>query len=460
MCDSSDDDMQAEDASLLHHPAEEHRGVLFTMRLAFFATTSYLCLYGLRKPWVVLIYTDVPPILGVSAKIGIAAAQMVSYFCGKTFGVGLVSRVPQAKLHRTLALAGGAAALGWLGFAMLPIGIFTLLSAAITGFPLALTWCLIYRYVEGRRCSDAVGGVLGCSIVVGPGLAKLVCAALLRQCASLGLTEWHAPLLTACVAYPLLLLCLWGLTRTPPPTPSEIAELGDRAVVVGGASGGQGPISRLLGEHWMGIVAVGTYNALYTGAREVRDIFQPELWLVLYSRPPDARTFLATELPATVLLLLVLPAVSTVRSAPRALVMMHGLMLISALTMPLLGGVRALGGGAVWFSLLGAAIFLGTVTVTAGFSDRLVSALRLSGSSATLIQILDACGYAGSLATLAAVETFSPAPGQMLATAETLFAWVGPAAAVCALLSAAYWSQAIRNRAGAAGAWHASKEHG
>ena len=43
----------------------------------------------------------------MSPKIGIAAAQTCSYFAGKTFGVKLVSAVPQHKLRRALAARGG-----------------------------------------------------------------------------------------------------------------------------------------------------------------------------------------------------------------------------------------------------------------------------------------------------------------------------------------------------------------
>jgi len=125
--------------------AEPARGPWFTLRLAFFATGTFLCFYGLRKPWVVLLFQDRPPILGMSPKVAIAVTQMVSYCCGKTFGVGLVSRVPQHKLRRVLVLSGCRAVLAWLGFTLLPYGLCTLASAALGGFPLALSWSLIYR---------------------------------------------------------------------------------------------------------------------------------------------------------------------------------------------------------------------------------------------------------------------------------------------------------------------------
>ena len=177
---------------------------------------------------------------------------------------------------------------------------------------------------------------------------------------------------------------------------------------VGGASS-LGPILR---EHWPGILAVGLFNALTLGARELRDVFQPELWVALFGHTPSPHTFLLTELPAALLLLMLLPFLSTVRQPARALLLMHLLMLGSGLCcLPgLLSGLRASRAisGEVWFSLLGGAIFVGTVTVTACFSDRLVSALKLAGSSAALIQLIDAFGYAGSLLTLAIVEYSRP----------------------------------------------------
>lgn len=430
---------------------EPARGARFTIRLAFFSTASYLCAYGLRKPWIVLDFSAAPPILGASPKVAIACAQMVTYFCGKTFGVGLVSRVPQHKLRRALALAGGWAALGWVGFGLLPYGVLTLLSASLGGFPLALCWSLIYRYVEGRRCSDAVGGVMGVSIIVGPGVGKLVCASAVHASASLGLSEWLSPMLTAALFLPLLLLCLLGLDATPPPLPSERAELGDRAIRIGGVSGvgGQSSLWPLLKQHAPAIACVGAFNALMIGSRELRDVFQPELWTALYGHTPSPTTFLITELPATALLLLLLPPLSFVRSASWALLMMHMLMLIAGLCLPLLSSLRESGAlsGASWFALVGAAIFLGAVTVTAGFSDRLVAALQLSGSASGLIQLIDALGYAGGLCALVAMEVAAPEPGKLLPTAELLFAIFGPLAVLCALGSGMYWAHVMRRAA-------------
>ena len=56
---------------LLSEGAPPKRGLLFTIRLAFYATSAYLCFFGLRKPWVVLLYSGVPPILGLRPKVSV-----------------------------------------------------------------------------------------------------------------------------------------------------------------------------------------------------------------------------------------------------------------------------------------------------------------------------------------------------------------------------------------------------
>ena len=80
-----------ESSGLLHHPREREASPI---KLAIYSTSSYLCFYGLRKPWVVLLYNDVPPIFGASPKVAIAASQMIFYFLGKTFGVKIVAGKP------------------------------------------------------------------------------------------------------------------------------------------------------------------------------------------------------------------------------------------------------------------------------------------------------------------------------------------------------------------------------
>ena len=124
---------------------------------------------------------------------------------------------------------------------MLPSGALSLIVVAMGAFPLAMIWSLAYRYVEGRRCSDAVGGVYGTSVILGPGISKLAGSALATVCDAFRISEWAVPFIaTAFFFLPGYILCVNGLNKTPSPTEAEIAENGDRSATIGGISAAGG----------------------------------------------------------------------------------------------------------------------------------------------------------------------------------------------------------------------------
>lgn len=427
----------------------EELSTVCVVRLAACATGCYMCVYGLKKPWAASQYEGFPRLLGVHPKMAMAIAQLVGYVFGKMWGVGLVAKVRQQSLRTALLLAGSFSAASWAIYALLPFGAIRLVAVSMSAFPLATCWSLLYRYVEGRRCSDAVGGVLGSSIVLGGGVAKLVGSSLLPLCDALRVSEADMPMLAAVIFLPLFVLFVRALDATPPPSPQEVFELGDRSVRVGSSSAvGGTSLFSLLRQHGVGLGCIGLCNALLVGARELRDVFQPELWMELYAHEPHPSSFLATELPATLLLCLLLPALSAVRSPRRALVLLHGLVLLAALALPLLGALRTarILHGSWWFALLGAALYTGSIAISSCFFDRLVSAMGLSGSAAPLIQAVDAIGYFGSPLALGIVELSGAQRGSLLPLAERLFNVFGPCAALCTVGSALYWYSILAHR--------------
>ena len=104
--------------------------------------------------------------------------------------------------------------------------------------------------------------------------------------------------------------------------------------------------------------------------------------------------------------LLVCQRVSAVRSPHTALLVVHALLLVCALSLPLLGVLRGAGliSGATWFMSVGSALSLGSVLVSSCFFDRVIAAMRFSGSAGVLIQTADMLGYIGTLSALLVVE--------------------------------------------------------
>jgi len=88
------------------------------------------------------------------------------------------------------------------------------------------------------------------------------------------------------------------------------------------------------------------------------------------------------------LVVLLLPALTSHRCPRASLLRIHALLLSAPLTLAGLGTMRAAGllSGATWFAATGVAIFCGYIPVTALFFDKLVGALRLNGTAAGFIQ--------------------------------------------------------------------------
>ena len=163
--------------------------------------------------------------------------------------------------------------------------------------------------------------------------------------------------------------------------------------------------------HAPGLAAIGLYFFMFSAMRDLRDAFQPEarsreiarrdcytnaeiiaencaqMWLALNGSPPPPAAFLLTELPA-MLVVLLLPALTSHRCPRASLLRIHALLLFAPLALAGLGTMRAAGllSGATWFAATGVAIFCGYIPVTALFFDKLVGALRLNGTAAGFIQ--------------------------------------------------------------------------
>ena len=182
---------------------------------------------------------------------------------------------------------------------------------------------------------------------------------------------------------------------------------------------------------------------------------QAELWAELYGSPPAAWSFLLTELPAALFLLLCLPALARAPSPRASLARLHALLLAAPLALLLLWVLRA-GGvlpGGCWFAATGLAIFAGFAPVTALYFDKLASVLRLGGTAAGLIQAADAVGYAGSISGLAALRHREAAAGghvHLLAFFDEVTACAVPLCALCAGVAWLWFAHAAAHAARAA----------
>ena len=115
-----------------------------------------------------------------------------------------------------------------------------------------------------------------------------------------------------------------------------------------------------------------------------------------------ASIFSQSELPVAVIALAGLGALMLVRNNKRALLAMHGVIILGALLLgaSTLAFQAHLLGPLSWMILTGAGLYLGYTPFNAMLFDRMIAALGRAGNAGFLIYIADASGYCGSVALL------------------------------------------------------------
>lgn len=399
-----------------------------TARLSILAFLTYVAVYGLRKPWRAGTFS------ALSVKTSLSLAQTGGYGFGKLVGVGFVSLVPHNRILQALTACAVLGALPWLAVATLPLP-FSTGAVALGAVPIACTWALVYRFIEGRECTAQASGMLGASLVVSGGVAKLVGRALL----SVGVPDWWMPFCAAVFYLPAFLYLARQLALMPGQTAVEITTYGAKHA---SAIDRKPSWSRAFLSRRAGLVALLVVPSVFsTALRDLRDVFQADM-LLGDSQLAQGIGFLASELPALIAILWLLPSVAAVDHTPgilsRSLLRLHGVMAGAAGLAVLVSAAQLAGFVSLhtWFATTGVSVYLLYVPLAGLYCDRLFSGLGEVGSAAVLIQALEAAGYAGSLLSLATVSRSDPA--QLAPSIVTFAMWGGAASLLCIAAAAVH----------------------
>lgn len=363
------------------------------------AFSAYFAMYAFRKPLTVATFggVDLHP-LGLDYKSALVIMQVIGYAVSKFFGIRIISGF--GRRGRAAAIAGliGLAWLALLAFAVAPPSL-GLACIFFNGLPLGMIWGLVFSYIEGRRVSELLGAMLCASFIVSSGVVKTVGALLLQA----GVSERWMPVLAGLPFMPLLLLSLWILERLPPPSPEDEAERTRRE-----------PMTRrnradFLRENGLPLVLLVSGYVLLTALRDFRDNFAAEIWSAL-GYGGSAAVFSQSELPVAIIALSGLAALMLVRDNVRALLAMHGLILLGGLAMGL--GTLAFQAGWLgpmpWMIISGAGLYLAYTPFNGMLFDRMIAVLGKVSNAGFLIYIADSSGYIGSVALLVWRSLFAP----------------------------------------------------
>jgi hypothetical protein len=190
-------------------------------------------------------------------------------------------------------------------------------------------------------------------------------------------------------------LFVWLLSQVPPPTNMDEAERLHRAPMDGARRWEF--FTRLA----PGLVLLTIAYMLMSAYRDFRDNFAREIWDSLgYAHVPSILT--TSEIPVAIGALVAVGSVMAVRDNHRAVLAVHGLLLLGAALIGISTLLFQLGllAPAWWMVLVGLGLYVGYVPDNCVLFDRLIPAAGLIGTAGFMIYVTDAFGYLASVGLL------------------------------------------------------------
>jgi len=365
------------------------------------AFTTYFCMYAFRKPFGAGTFdgqAELPFVGGIDLKILFVVSQVLGYCLSKFTGIKVISEMTAGKRAAAILVVIAIAEVALLLFAVLPAP-WNAVAMFINGVPLGMVWGLVFGFLEGRRVSEALGAGLSASYIVASGAVKSVGKVLIEYG---GIDEYWMPVLTGLCFAPLMVLCVWLLSKLPPPSAEDEAVRVKREPMDGKAR------KAFVLSFFPGLFFLTFLYIFLTAYRDFRDNFAVEIWAALgYAESPS---ILATsELYVAFGVMLALGALMLIKSNRAGLITVHlvmlgGTSLIGLSTLAwqagLLPGLFGATPEAVWMILVGLGLYLAYVPFGCVLFDRMIAAVGVVATAGFMIYVTDAFGYLGSVALL------------------------------------------------------------
>ncbi len=355
---------------------------------------TYTMVYGFRKGFTICSFEGMH-YWGLSYKVWLVISQVLGYASSKFYGIRFISELNKIGRGKIILLLVGVSWAGLFFFALIPAP-WNILFMFINGFPLGIIWGIIFSYVEGRRTTDFIGAALSVSFIFSSGFVKTV-AGYITQ--GLGTSEFWLPFVTGLVFSIPLLICVYFLEKTPPPSPDDI-EI--RSVRLPMSSKQRRDFIKMF---LPGLIAcIGIY-VFATVFRDIRDNFMADM-LKENGYGLQPALFTKTEVPVTLILLALMASMILVKSNVKALVYTHYIIMIgfiiTALTSLLFirGSINAVW----WLTFSGLGLYTVYIPFNCIFFERLIASFRVAGNVGFLIYVADSFGYLGSVGVLITKE--------------------------------------------------------
>lgn len=377
-------------------PTQALQPVTTAVHTAVVAFLTYASVYAYRKPFTLATFEGIR-YWGIPYQTLLIISQVIGYMFSKFYGIKFIAELKKLARWKSIAILVGVAWLSLLGFGLAPAP-WGMVFLFLNGFPLGLIWGIVFSYVEGRRTTDFIGSALSVSFIFSSGFVKSVGKWLMLHT---GVSEQWMPFTTGAIFVIPMVLFVYLLERTPPPTEEDIASRSVRLPM------GKEERLKLFHRFTLGLMVIIVTYLFLTVIRDIRDNFMANIWNDLGYGQTSA-IFTTTEIPTTLAVLLLMSLLVLIRKNIFAFKLIHGIVLL---------GFGLAGASSwlflqqkldpvYWMTLVGLGLYTAYIPFNSIFFERMIASFRVAGNVGFLIYLADSFGYMGSVGVMLCKEIF------------------------------------------------------
>ena len=247
-----------------------------------------------------------------------------------------------------------------------------------------------------------MGAALSSSFIFASGFVQSVGKYILLKW---NVDQWWMPWITGLVFFiPLLIFC-WLLEKTPKPDEKDVLLRTERKPM------NKSERMNFIKTFLPGLVMLLIVYVMLTIIRDYRSNFAANIWKET-GNGNNISVFTQTEIPSSVLVLILMSLLVFVKQNLRALMINHVLIVIGFI-LSLIGTLLFLYNQLSafwWMTITGIGLYMGYVPFNCMLFERLIASFKYVSTAGFIIYVADAFGYFGSDVTLL-VKNFSDAAG-------------------------------------------------
>jgi MFS family permease len=357
-----------------------------TLLAAVSAFCVYTCMYAFRKPFTSAAF-DTIQFAGIDYKIWLVIAQTLGYTISKFFGIHFIGGMKKEKRAVMILKLIGISWVALLFFAIVPAP-YNIIFLLINGFPLGVIYGLVFSYLEGRRMTELLGAVLATSFIFASGFAQSTGKYVML---TWNISQWWMPWVTGLLFFVPLVFFTWLLEKTPSPNQADIALRTERVPMT------KKDKKDFLRTFFPGLLMLIAAYILLTIIRDYRTNFAADIWNEQgYGK--DASVFTRSELPASLVVLVLMSLLVLVKKNINALLVNHVVIIAGFLVA--IGSTIFFSNGMLspfwWMTLTGVGLYMGYVPFNCMLFERLIASFKYVSNAGFIIYVADSFGYLGS----------------------------------------------------------------